>query len=138
MEINKMADIKKFIEEVKNMTVLELNELVKALEEEFGVSAAAPVAVAAAPAAGAAPLNYSRTAVAPAALRSARILSASSLATFSLSTPPFSTAVLASTRPSPAAFRLFYKFVKRNTVQLCKFNKILQRRHGYSPFVILI
>lgn len=47
-----MADVKKFIEEVKNMTVLELNELVKALEEEFGVSAAAPVAVAAAPAAG--------------------------------------------------------------------------------------
>ena len=34
------------------MTVLELNELVKALEEKFGVSAAAPVAVAAAPAAG--------------------------------------------------------------------------------------
>ena len=48
-----MADVKKFIEEVKSMTVLELNELVKALEEEFGVSAAAPVAVAAAPAAGA-------------------------------------------------------------------------------------
>ena len=46
-----MADVKKFIEEVKSMTVLELNELVKALEEEFGVSAAAPVAVAAAPAA---------------------------------------------------------------------------------------
>jgi large subunit ribosomal protein L7/L12 len=43
-----MADIKKFIEEVKSMTVLELSELVKALEEEFGVSAAAPVAVAAA------------------------------------------------------------------------------------------
>ena len=42
------------IEEVKSLTVLELNELVKALEEEFGVSAAAPVAVAAAPAAGAA------------------------------------------------------------------------------------
>ena len=40
------------IEEVKNLTVLELSELVKALEEEFGVSAAAPVAVAAAPAAG--------------------------------------------------------------------------------------
>ena len=37
------------------MTVLELSEMVKALEEEFGVSAAAPVAVAAAPAAGAAP-----------------------------------------------------------------------------------
>ena len=48
-----MADIAKFIEEVKSMTVLELNELVKALEEEFGVSAAAPVAVAAAPAAAA-------------------------------------------------------------------------------------
>ena len=46
-----MADINKIIEEVKGMTVLELNELVKALEEEFGVSAAAPVAVAAAPAA---------------------------------------------------------------------------------------
>ena len=50
-----MADVAKFIEEIKTMTVLELNELVKALEEEFGVSAAAPVAVAAAPAAGAAP-----------------------------------------------------------------------------------
>ncbi len=49
-----MADVKKFIDEVKSMTVLELNELVKALEEEFGVSAAAPVAVAAAPVAGAA------------------------------------------------------------------------------------
>ena len=49
-----MADIQKMLEEVKGMTVLELNELVKALEEEFGVSAAAPVAVAAAPAAAAA------------------------------------------------------------------------------------
>ena len=47
-----MADTKKFIEEIKNMTVLELSELVKAIEEEFGVSAAAPIAVAAAPAAG--------------------------------------------------------------------------------------
>ncbi len=46
--------ITQIIEEVKAMTVLELSELVKALEEEFGVSAAAPVAVAAAPAAGAA------------------------------------------------------------------------------------
>lgn len=43
-----------FVENVKELTVLELNELVKALEEEFGVSAAAPVAVAAAPAAAAA------------------------------------------------------------------------------------
>ena len=42
------------IEEVKALTVLELSELVHALEDEFGVSAAAPVAVAAAPAAGAA------------------------------------------------------------------------------------
>ena len=49
-----MADINKFIDEISNMTVLELNELVKALEEKFGVSAAAPVAVAAAPVAGAA------------------------------------------------------------------------------------
>ena len=46
-----MADIAKIIEEVKSMTVLELNELVKAIETEFGVSAAA-MAVAA-PAAGA-------------------------------------------------------------------------------------
>jgi large subunit ribosomal protein L7/L12 len=36
----------------KNMTVLELNDFLKAFEEEFGVTAAAPVAVAAAPAAG--------------------------------------------------------------------------------------
>jgi len=44
----------KLIEDVKALTVLELSELVKALEEEFGVSAAAPaVAVAAAPAAAA-------------------------------------------------------------------------------------
>lgn len=41
------------IEAIKGMTVLELSEMVKALEEEFGVSAAAPMAVAAAPAAGA-------------------------------------------------------------------------------------
>lgn len=52
-----MADIAKIIEDVKSMTVLELNELVKALETEFGVSAAAPMAAAgagAAPAAAAA------------------------------------------------------------------------------------
>lgn len=46
--------VTKLIEDVKSLTVLELSELVKALEEEFGVSAAAPVAVAAAPVAGAA------------------------------------------------------------------------------------
>ena len=40
-----MADIAKMIEEIKSMTVMELNSLVKAFEEEFGVSAAAPVAV---------------------------------------------------------------------------------------------
>ncbi len=38
---------KDVIESLKEMTILELNELVKAIEEEFGVSAAAPVAVAA-------------------------------------------------------------------------------------------
>ena len=46
------------LEAVKGMSVLELAELVKMLEEEFGVSAAAPVAVAAAPATGtAAPVD---------------------------------------------------------------------------------
>lgn len=40
------------LEEIKELTVLELSEVVKALEEEFGVSAAAPAAVAAAPVAG--------------------------------------------------------------------------------------
>ena len=50
-----MAKVQDIIETVKKLTVLELSELVKALEEEFGVSAAAPVAVAAAPAAGGAP-----------------------------------------------------------------------------------
>ena len=43
-----MADVAKFIEEIKSLSVLELNELVKAIEEEFGVSAAAPVMVSAA------------------------------------------------------------------------------------------
>ncbi len=43
--------VTQLIDEVKALSVLELSELVKALEEEFGVSAAAPVAVAAAPAA---------------------------------------------------------------------------------------
>ena len=42
------------VEEIKSLTILELNELVKAVEEEFGVSAAAPVAVAGAGAAVAA------------------------------------------------------------------------------------
>ena len=55
-------DIQKLIEEVKAMSVLELNELVKALEAEFGVSAAAPVAAAgAAGAADAAPAAEEKT-----------------------------------------------------------------------------
>jgi large subunit ribosomal protein L7/L12 len=51
IQMSKTAEI---LEAVKGMTVLELAELVKAFEEEFGVSAAAPAAVMAAPAAGAA------------------------------------------------------------------------------------
>ena len=53
--------VTQLIEDVKGLTVLELSELVKALEEEFGVSAAAPVAVAAAPAAGAAEAAEEKT-----------------------------------------------------------------------------
>ena len=57
-----MSDkVVKLIEDVKALTVLELAELVKALEEEFGVSAAAPVAVAAAPVAAAAPAAEEKT-----------------------------------------------------------------------------
>ncbi len=51
--------IVKFVEDIKTLTVLELNELVKAIEEEFGVSAAAPVMVAAA--ASAAPAAEEKT-----------------------------------------------------------------------------
>ena len=55
-------DIQKLIEEVKSMSVLELNELVKALEAEFGVSAPAPVAAGAgAGAAEAAPAEEEKT-----------------------------------------------------------------------------
>ena len=49
------------IEEVKSLTVLELSELVKALEEEFGVSAAAPATVAVAAPAAAAPAAEEKT-----------------------------------------------------------------------------
>ena len=49
------------IEEVKALTVLELSELVKALEEEFGVSAAAPAAVAVTAPAAAAPVEEEKT-----------------------------------------------------------------------------
>lgn len=41
-----MADVEKLIDEISNLTVLELSELVKALEDKFGVSAAAPMMVA--------------------------------------------------------------------------------------------
>ena len=47
-----MAVNQEILEAIKNMSVMDLADLVKAIEEEFGVSAAAPVAVAAAPAAG--------------------------------------------------------------------------------------
>lgn len=53
-----MADIAKLVEELSALSVLEAADLVKALEEKWGVSAAAPVAVAAAgPAAAAAPVE---------------------------------------------------------------------------------
>ena len=45
-----MADITKIVEEIEKLSIVEVSELVKALEDKFGVSAAAPVAVAAAPA----------------------------------------------------------------------------------------
>ena len=47
-----MATTEEWIEELKGISVLELSERIKALEETFGVTAAAPVAVAAAPAGG--------------------------------------------------------------------------------------
>ena len=49
-----MSNVEKILESIEKLTLLEAAELVKAMEEKFGVSAAAPVAVAAAPAAGAA------------------------------------------------------------------------------------
>jgi large subunit ribosomal protein L7/L12 len=48
---NKMADTDKLVEQLSNLSVLEIAGLVKQLEEKWGVSAAAPVAVAAGPAA---------------------------------------------------------------------------------------
>lgn len=56
-----MSKVDEVMEAVKGMTVLELADLVKALEEEFGVSAAAPVAVAAGPAAADAPAEEEQT-----------------------------------------------------------------------------
>ncbi len=54
-------DTKKFIEEISNLSVLELNELVHAIEEAFGVSAAAPVAVAGGATASATPAVEEKT-----------------------------------------------------------------------------
>lgn len=56
-----MSKTAEILEAVKGLTVLELAELVKAFEEEFGVSAAAPIAVAAAPGAAAAPVAEEQT-----------------------------------------------------------------------------
>ena len=50
-----MATKEEIMEVIKGMSVLELSDLVKSLEEEFGISAAAPVAVAAPAAAGGSP-----------------------------------------------------------------------------------
>jgi large subunit ribosomal protein L7/L12 len=55
LEENKMADTDKLVEQLSGLSVLEIAGLVKQLEEKWGVSAAAPVAVAAGPAAGGAP-----------------------------------------------------------------------------------
>jgi large subunit ribosomal protein L7/L12 len=54
LEETKMADKDKLVEQLSSLSVLEIAGLVKQLEEKWGVSAAAPVAVAAAPASGAA------------------------------------------------------------------------------------
>lgn len=51
-EVKVSEKLKKIIDSVSELTVLELADLVKALEDKFGVSAAAPMAMAAAPAAG--------------------------------------------------------------------------------------
>ena len=51
-EVKLSEKAQKVLDAIKELTVVELAELVKAIEEEFGVTAAAPVAVAAAPAAG--------------------------------------------------------------------------------------
>jgi large subunit ribosomal protein L7/L12 len=55
LEETKMADTDKLVEQLSAMSVLEIAGLVKQLEEKWGVSAAAPVAVAAGPAAAGAP-----------------------------------------------------------------------------------
>jgi large subunit ribosomal protein L7/L12 len=56
-----MADIANLVEELSKLTVIEAADLVKKLEEKWGVTAAAPVAVAAAPAGSAAPAAEAKT-----------------------------------------------------------------------------
>lgn len=56
-----MADITKILDEIKELTLLEVNDLVKALEEEFGVTAAAPVMMAGGAAAGGAAAAEEKT-----------------------------------------------------------------------------
>lgn len=56
-----MADINKMLEEIKTLTIVELNDLVKALEKEFGVSAAAMAVAAPTAAAAAAPVEEEKT-----------------------------------------------------------------------------
>ena len=56
-----MADLGRIVDDLSKLTVLEAAELAKLLEEKWGVSAAAPVAVASAPAAGAAPAAEEKT-----------------------------------------------------------------------------
>jgi large subunit ribosomal protein L7/L12 len=56
-----MADLGKIVDDLSKLTVLEAAELAKLLEEKWGVSAAAPVAVASAPAAGTAPAAEEKT-----------------------------------------------------------------------------
>ncbi len=54
-EVKLPANLQKIVDEVEKLSVLELSQLVKALEDKFGVTASAPVAAVAAPAAGAQP-----------------------------------------------------------------------------------
>ena len=56
-----MADLQKYVDDLSTLTILEASELVKLLEEKWGVSAAAAVAVAAGPAAAAAPAAEEKT-----------------------------------------------------------------------------
>ncbi len=60
-----MPSVNEMVESVEKMTVMELSEFSKALQEKFGVSAAAPVAVAVAPAGGAAAPEEEKTEFTP-------------------------------------------------------------------------